>query len=74
MVHSRALEDLVNIRQVGSVEEGLQLLSRQEVSVVMHIPRDVLADLRNQKAVDIALYSTPEHALEGSAETDGCCP
>jgi hypothetical protein len=64
LVHSRALEDLVNIRQVGSVAEGLQLLNSQEVSVVMHIPRDVLTDIRGQKAVDVTLYSTSGHALE----------
>jgi hypothetical protein len=64
LVHSRALEDLVNIRQVGSVDEGLALLDHREVSVVMHIPRDVLEDIRNQKAVRVTLYGTPEHALE----------
>jgi hypothetical protein len=64
LVHSRALEGLVNIREVDSLDAGLQLLERQEVSVVMHIPRDVLEDIRSQKPVEVSIFSTPEHALE----------
>lgn len=69
LVHSHALADLVTLYPVESLDVGLGLLEKQEVSVLIHIPPSVLDDIRNQKPVKITIYSTPEHAMEQSLIT-----
>jgi hypothetical protein len=64
LLHSQSLADLVTMYPVDSLEKGMEMVERQEASILMHIPPGVMEELRNQHAVKVSIYSTPEHALE----------
>jgi hypothetical protein len=66
LVNSHALADVVTLIPVDSLESGLELLERQEASVLMHVPPRVLENIRNHSPIHISIIGTEAHALEQS--------
>lgn len=64
LVNSQALSEIVNPYPVSSVEVGLELIENNSVSVLIHIPDNLLSDIREGKEVDVSIYSTENHSME----------
>ena len=66
ITRGRAIADLVDIREVESLENGFEIMDSGQVSVLVHVPPDIQDSFINRETVVLTIYSTPPHALEQS--------
>lgn len=64
MVNSQALADIVDMYPVNSVDIGLELVEKDDVSVLIHIPENLFEDIRNGNEISVPVYAKKSHALE----------
>lgn len=64
MVNSQALADIVDVYPVGSVDIGLTLVENDDVSVLIHIPKDFFENMKNGNMLRVPIYAKKSHALE----------
>ena len=66
ITRGKAVADLVDIYEVNSLDEGLELLDNQQVSVLVHVPSDIQGIFLQHETVVLSIYSSPAHAMEQS--------
>lgn len=64
LINSQALADLVSVYPVATVKEGIKLVEDDEVSVLVHIPSGLFANIRNGQEVKATVISTKAHSME----------
>lgn len=69
ITHVKSISELTRITEVDSLQEGIDLLEANQVSVFLHIPSDIMPMLQRRETVTIPIYSTKAHAMEQSLIT-----
>lgn len=64
LVNSKALKDLVVSYPAQSVEDGYEMLEKNEVLVLVHIPKGLMSSIKSNTKTNIELYSIKGHYLE----------
>ena len=64
LVNSKALKDLVVSYPAQSVEDGYEMLEKNEVIVLVHIPKELMSSIKTNTKANIELYSIKGHYLE----------
>ncbi len=64
LVNSKALKDLVVSYPAQSIEDGYEMLEKNEVLVLIHIPEGLMSSIKTNKKTNIELYSIKGHYLE----------
>ena len=69
ITHSKSISNLTRIIEVDALTDGIDLLESQQVSVLLHIPSDIMPRLQRRETVTIQIYGTRAHAMELSLIT-----
>lgn len=69
ITHVKSISELTRIIEVDSVDEGVELLKTQQVSVFLHIPSDIMPRMQQRETVTVSIFGTQAHAMEVSLIT-----
>jgi hypothetical protein len=66
VANSKAFKNLVYIYKVDTLEEGQHLIDTNQVSGMLHVPKNLYKDMSAGKNVTLGLYGNTYHTLECS--------
>lgn len=66
VANSKAFKGVVYISAVNTVQEGQELIARNEVSGMLYIPKNFYSDMSNGKNVRLEVFGDTFHTLECS--------